>query len=294
MDPQQLEQLLVTAREALRNFLGLEEDDQLVERLVESRKDANQPEFDPFGYHPESIRYVAPFARFLYRYYFRVEVFGLENLPPGRLLLISNHSGQIPLDAMMIATSLLLSLPKPRLVRSMIEKWVPQIPFVSYLFARWGQVVGIPENCSLLLQNGEAILVFPEGVRGINKTFDKRYQLQEFGLGFMRLALENKTPIVPVAVIGAEEQAPALFNFKSLAKMIGAPAFPITPTFPLVPLLGLLPYPVKYRIYFGKPTCFVGDPQDDDSAIEAKVQQVKDEIQQMIEEGLAQRKSWFY
>jgi 1-acyl-sn-glycerol-3-phosphate acyltransferase len=294
MDPQQLEQLLLNARESLRNFLGLEEDDRLVENLREARKQANQPEFDSFGYHPESIRYVAPFARFLHRYYFRVETFGLENLPPGRLLLISNHSGQIPLDAMMIATSLLLSLPQPRLVRSMIEKWVPEIPFLSYLFARWGQVVGIPENCSLLLKNGEVILVFPEGVRGINKTFDKRYQLQEFGLGFMRLALETKTPIVPVAVIGAEEQAPTLYNVKSLAKLIGAPAFPITPTFPLVPMLGLLPYPVKYRIYFGKPTCFVGDPRDDDSAVEAKVQQVKDEIHQMLQEGLAKRTSWFY
>jgi 1-acyl-sn-glycerol-3-phosphate acyltransferase len=294
MDIQQLEQLISTFQTNLRDNLGLDEDELMIQKLIESRKRAGLPEFDPFGYHPESIRYVAPFARFLYRYYFRVETSGLENLPSGRLLLISNHSGQIPLDGMMIATALLLSMEEPRLVRSMIEKWVPQLPFISYLFARWGQVVGIPENCEVLLKNEEAILVFPEGVRGINKTFDKRYQLQEFGLGFMRLALETKTPIVPVAVIGAEEQAPALYNVKSLAKMLGAPAFPITPTFPLLPFLGLLPYPVKYRIHFGEPLCFVGDPHEEDSAVEEKVQQVKDKISSMLQDGLEKRKSWFY
>lgn len=294
MEYEQIEQLIQRTRETLRGFFGLEDDERLVAQLSQARKDAGLPEFDPFGYHPESIRYVSPIARFLYRYYFRVEAHGLENLPDGKLLLVANHSGQIPLDGMMIATALLLEHQPPRLARSMIEKWVPQLPFLSYLFARWGQVVGIPENCLRLLESGEAILVFPEGVRGINKTFDKRYQLQEFGLGFMRLALETNTPIVPVAVIGAEEQAPTLYNLKPLAKLIGAPAFPITPTFPLLPVLGMLPYPVKYRIYFGEPLYFSGDPQDEDASVETKVEQVKEAIAKMLRIGLEKRKSWFY
>lgn len=288
------EQVLKSTREVLRVFFGLEEDERLVARLSEARREAGLPEYDAFGYHPDAIRYVAPFARFLYRRYFRVETVGLEKVPPGRLLLISNHSGQLPLDGLMIATSLLLDKEPPRLVRSMVEKWVPQLPFISYLFARWGQVVGLPQNCRALLEQNEAILVFPEGVRGINKTFDQRYQLQEFGLGFMRLALETQTPIVPVAVVGAEEQAPALFNVKPLAKLIGAPAFPITPTFPLVPLLGLLPYPVKYRIYFGEPLHFRGDPNDEEQVIEAKVSEVKQSIRELLQRGLSERTSVFF
>lgn len=287
-------QIWESAREVLKSLFGLEEDERLVASLVQARQAAGLPEYDSFGYHPEHIKYIAPFARFLYRKYFRVQTYGMEKVPEGRLLLIANHSGQIPLDGMMIATSLLLDREPPRLVRSMVEKWVPELPFVSYLFARWGQVVGIPENCRILLERSEAILVFPEGVRGISKTYEQRYQLQEFGLGFMRLALETNTPIVPVAVIGAEEQAPALFNFKGLARLIGAPSFPITPTFPWIPLLGLLPYPVKYHIYFGDPMTFTGDAHDEDQVVEAKVKRVKNIIQEMLNEGLARRTSIFF
>jgi 1-acyl-sn-glycerol-3-phosphate acyltransferase len=290
----EIETVIREIRETVRAVIGAEEDEAMIVRLQEARRRAGLPEFDPFGYHPDYIRYVAPFARFLYRRYFRVETYGLEQLPPGRMLLVSNHSGQIPLDGMMIATSLLIDANPPRLVRSMVEKWVPELPFVSYLFARWGQVVGLPENCRMLLENEEAILVFPEGVRGLNKTFDRRYQLQDFGLGFMRLALETKTPIVPVAVIGAEEQAPSIYNARGLARLIGAPAFPITPTFPLLPLLGLLPYPVKYYVYFGAPIAFAGDSNDEDSALEAKVQEVRSTIQGMLDEGVSRRRSIFF
>jgi 1-acyl-sn-glycerol-3-phosphate acyltransferase len=293
-EEQRQERLVETLRAVARDSLGFDEDERIIARLAEERQKAGLPDFDSFGYHPESLRYIAPIARFLYRNYFRVEVHGLERVPEGRLLLVANHSGQIPLDGMMINTSLIYDHDPPRLVRSMVEKWVPELPFVSYLFARWGQVVGIPENCRVLLENGEAILVFPEGVRGISKTYDKRYQLQEFGLGFMRLALETKTPVLPVAVIGAEEQAPALYNFRSLARLLGAPSFPITPTFPWIPIIGLLPYPVKYHIYFGEPMSFSGDPHDEDQVVEAKVKRVKNTLQEMLNEGLARRTSIFF
>ena len=146
---------------------------------------------DPFGFDLDyALSAVAPFV-WLYKHYFRVEAHGIEKVPPGRVLLVGNHSGQIPLDGAMIGVALLLEHDPPRIVRAMIEKWAASLPYVSTFFARGGQIVGTPENCRRLLASEEAILVFPEGVRGIAKLWPQRYQLQEFGLGFMRLALET-------------------------------------------------------------------------------------------------------
>jgi len=180
----------------------------------------------------------------------------------------------------------------PRLIRSMVEKWAQSLPFVSTFFSRVGQVVGVPENARRLLELGEAILVFPEGVRGINKSFVDRYRLTDFGLGFMRLALETDTPIVPIAVIGAEEQYISLGNLERLAKMLGMPSFPLVPQM-LLPG-GQLPLPTKYRIYFGDPLRFEGDPDDDDTVIDEKVARVRSTIQSMLNRGLKERKSIFW
>ena len=250
----------------------------------------NEYGYDPFGFHRDSLKYAALVAEFLYRKYFRCQTHGIENVPEGRVLLVANHSGQLPFDALCLSAALFLDAKPPRMARSMVERWVPTLPFVSYLFARWGQITGTPENCRRLLENEEAILVFPEGVKGIAKPFSKRYQLQEFGLGFMRLALSTRTPVVPVAVIGAEEQAPAI-NVKPLARLIGAPAFPIMP-FP--PFLPLLPLPVRYRLYFGEPLLFTGDPDDDDEVVEGHVRAVRNSIQSMIQVGLKERKHVFW
>jgi 1-acyl-sn-glycerol-3-phosphate acyltransferase len=176
------------------------------------------------------------------------------------------------------------------MARTMIEKFIPTLPFASYLFSRWGQITGTPENCRRLLEDEEAILVFPEGAKGISKPFTQRYQLQEFGSGFMRLALETNAPIVPVAVVGAEEQAPAV-NLKPLAKILGAPAFPVMP---LPPFFPILPYPTKYRIYFGEPLRFEGDPDEDDEVIAEKVVIVRNHIQSMLRVGLKERRHVFW
>jgi 1-acyl-sn-glycerol-3-phosphate acyltransferase len=176
------------------------------------------------------------------------------------------------------------------MARTMVEKFVPTLPFASYLFNRWGQITGTPENCRRLLADGEAILVFPEGVRGISKPFSRRYQLQRFGPGFMRLALETRVPIVPIAVIGAEEQAPGV-NVKSIARLIGAPAFPVMPFPPFIPLL---PLPVKYRLYFGEPLRFDGGLDEDDEVIDGHVRTVRSSIQSMIQIGLKERKHVFW
>lgn len=248
---------------------------------------------DPFGFDPDAVKYVAAPLVWLYRHYFRVITDGIQKVPDGRVLLISNHSGQLPFDGMMIGTSMVVEHEPPRVCRSMVEKWIPRLPFVSVMFARIGQIVGTPENCRRLLEREEAILVFPEGVRGISKTIDKRYKLERFGTGFMRLALETQTPIVPVAVVGAEEQAPALYNIKAIADAIGAPAFPVTPTFPLLGPVGLLPLPTRYRIYFGDPILFEGHGDEEDEFVERYVEVVRGQIQAMLDRGLAERPGIF-
>jgi len=250
----------------------------------------NEYGYDSFGFNREDAKVAALAARFFHRDYFRVESHGIEHVPDGRVLLISNHSGQLPFDGIGIGGALLFDRDPPRVVRAMVEKFVPTVPFISYLFARWGQITGTPENCVRLLEEEQAILVFPEGARGISKPFSKRYQLQEFGLGFMRLALETKTPVVPIAVVGAEEQAPAI-NIETVAKLIGAPSFPVSPVPPFLPLL---PLPTKYRIYFGEAQTFDGDPDDDDEVIEDKVKVVRNRIQSMIQVGLKERKHIFW
>ncbi len=255
-----------------------------------SRLVAPQNEYgvDPFGLDLDFARAAVAPALWLYKYYFRVQTHGIERVPPGPVLLIANHSGQLPIDGAMLGVALLVEAEPPRICRTMVEKWAPTLPFVAPFFARIGQVVGTPENCRRLLAAGETISVFPEGVRGLNKLYDKRYQLQEFGLGFMRLALETKTPIIPVAVVGAEEQSVALFDFKAGAKLLGFPSLPVT-------LTGVpLPLPVKYHLHFGEPLQFSGNPGDEDQELERKVREVKSRIQAMINKGLEERRSVFF
>ncbi|MCC6217422.1 MAG: acyltransferase family protein [Polyangiaceae bacterium] len=246
---------------------------------------------DPFGLDADTAKYALVAAAFFHRFYFRTEVHGLEHLPEGRVLLIANHSGQVPLDGLVIGATLFLDAEPPRVIRAMVEKWTQTLPFVSTFFSRVGQVVGVPENARRLLEMGEPLLVFPEGTRGISKPFSQRYQLTEFGLGFMRLAIETNTPIVPIAVVGAEEQYVNLGNLRWAARALGMPVFPVVPQF-FVPGMQL-PLPVKYRLWFGEPMRFTGDPDDEDAAIEEKVFVVQQTIQRMIDRGLRERKGLF-
>lgn len=251
----------------------------------------NEVGVDPFGFDRETGRVVLAFAALLHRLYFRSVVRGVEDLPRGRSLIIANHSGQLPFDGMMIAAAMMLDANPPRLPRAMVERWTVELPFVSVLFPRVGQVLGSPENARRLLRRGESLIVFPEGSRGISKTYRERYQLTEFGLGFMRLALETNTPIVPVSVVGAEEQYISIANFRRLARILGMPAFPIIPQL----FVGMiLPIPVRYRIRFGKPLHFEGDPDADDRIIEAKVMSVKARIEEQIAKDLDERRGLFF
>jgi 1-acyl-sn-glycerol-3-phosphate acyltransferase len=268
--------------------------EELDRRLAALPTLLNEYGYDPFGFDP---RYAEPWllpAAFLYRYWFRVETHGVHHLPEGRLLLIGNHAGNtFAYDAGMVSMATLLEGEVPRLPRGMAEYYLPQLPFFNVFMQRLGSVVGTPENCAQLLERGEAILVFPEGQRGFVKPYRKRYQLQEFGLGFMRLALETDTPIVPVGIVGSEEQMPAFANVRWLGRWIGAPAFPLTPTFPWLGPLGFLPLPVKFRILFGEPMRFEGDSHEEDAEVAKKVERVKSAIRALIRRGLAARRGWF-
>ena len=255
-------------------------------RLEKLTPPRNEYGVDPYGLDVEFVvAAIAPLL-WLYKRWFRVELHGVDHVPSeGRVLVVSNHSGQLPFDAAMIEVGLLVDKDPPRVTRALIERWVPTLPFVSTFMSRCGQIVGTPENCRRLLAADEAILVFPEGVRGLNKPFSERYQLKKFGLGFLRLALESGAPIVPCGVVGAEEQAPALADLKPVARLLGFPAFPITPT--ILPL----PLPARYQIRFGEPLRFTGSPDEDDAELEKKVAVVERAVRALLDRGLAERES---
>lgn len=278
---------------ALRGLHWVEDvlGEELQARLAQAGGTGNEVGFDPFGFDPQVGRYALAAAALLYRVYFRTQAFGLEQLPPGRTLIVANHSGQLPLDGMMIGTALLLDADPPRLPRSMVERWSAKLPFVSTFLPRAGQVVGSPDNARRLLEREETLVVFPEGAAGIAKPFEKRYQLESFGPGFVRLALETGTPIVPTAVIGAEEQYISVANLRPLARLLGMPSFPVVPQ---CLVTGLLPLPTRYRLHFGTPLRLEGDPDDDDAAIAAQVWQVRAAVQSLVHHGLRQRRHVFY
>jgi len=266
---------------------------ELAERIRKTPTPLNEYGFDPYGFHPETaLRVMAPVVA-LYRYWFRVENHGIDHVPPGRVLLIANHAGQLPFDGMMLTLSMLAEAEPPRIVRGMGEYFIPRLPWLGTLAIRGGMMVGTPENCRHMLEDGECVMVFPEGARGINKPYSHRYRLERFGLGFMRLALETQTPIVPVAIIGSEEQNPGIANLESLGRLVGLPGLPITLGFPWLGPLGLMPLPVKYHIHFGAPMRFEGDPSDEDAAIQARVNEVRDAIHGMFAEGLRARQGIF-
>lgn len=281
-----------TADDAVLRMLGRDFEERLRRVPFAWSESAQSGGVDPFGMDPEWAKYAGGIAAFFHRVYFRTEVRGIERVPTGRVLLVANHSGQVPVDGLLIGAAMFLDAEPPRFTRSMVEKWSQTLPFVSTLFSRLGQVVGVPENARRLLELGEALLVFPEGIRGISKSFSERYKLTDFGLGFMRLALETNTPIVPVSVIGGEEQYVSFGNATTLARALRIPVLPIIPQM-LVPGMQM-PLPTRYRITFGDPLHFQGDPDDDDAVIEEKVLRVKQVIQSMLNRGLKERKSIFW
>jgi 1-acyl-sn-glycerol-3-phosphate acyltransferase len=213
--------------------------------------------YDRFGFSPKAVRSAFPLALALYRLYFRVRSEGHANIPSdGPAVLAANHGGLLPFDGAMAVVDVALHTDPPRLARSMVDRWAGTLPWINVFFARVGQVIGTHENFTSLLSEGQTVLVFPEGMDGIRKTVSQRHQVQTFHVGFVEQALRNRTPIVPMAIVGSDDQAPILYDIQPLARLLGLPVAPITPTFPWFGPMGLLPYPVSYRIVYGEPLHF--------------------------------------
>lgn len=240
--------------------------------------------FDPYGISKKHLGYFMSFLAVLYRNYFRVETIGLENVPDsGSAMIIGNHSGALPADAGMIISSLFFDKKPPRLAHGMVEKFAQNIPFVSSWFNRIGQFAGLPDHAERILADGRILMVFPEGARGTGKLYKNRYRLVRFGTGFMRIALSTDTPIIPTAFIGGEEAIPQIYHVRRLARMVGAPYWPVTPY--IVPL----PKPIRCQLRYGEPLVFEGDGTESDSVIAGYINTVRSRIEGLIDEGLADR-----
>ena len=244
--------------------------------------------FDRYGFSPPTIKRVFPLFHALYRFYFRVRSEGHENIPTeGPAILAANHGGLLPFDAAMTITDVILNTDPPRLTRAIVDRWAGSLPWVNVFYARVGQVTGTRENVSDLLDDGQLLLVFPEGIDGIRKTVTQRYRLQRFRVGFVERALRAGAPIVPTAIVGSDDQTPILYDVKPIARRLGLPVAPITPTFPWFGPLGLLPYPVSYRIVYGEPLRFherFGPEGADDTRLVRYIgNAVRREVQQLLD-----------
>ncbi len=263
--------------------------DTLVDNEIRERVDAFDLRagvhgYDGWGGSKAGVTRTLAIARFFYRHYFRVQSRGLENVPSGRCLLIGNHSGQLPIDGLIVAAAMALDAEPPRYVHAMIERFFAGVPFVNVGMTRVGQQIGLPQHCErLLTRDDAAVLVFPEGQRGSGKVVWKRYQLMGFGQGFLRLALRTGTPIVPFGFVGGEEMAMSFSRMEPIAKRIGLPYLPLSPT--ILPL----PLPARCVLTVGQPLYFEGTGNEEDHVIVEMVDQVKASIRDLIASGRRDR-----
>ncbi|HEX4336119.1 MAG TPA: lysophospholipid acyltransferase family protein [Polyangiaceae bacterium] len=279
--------------EAVRELLS---SDYYLRKLGRLGMRNRSDEVDDFGLDAVYEKRLQPLTDFLYRRYFRVKTYGIGNVPDkGRCLVVANHSGALPLDGLMLRACVRVEHPAERELRWLAEDYVYHLPFVGAFMSRIGAVRACPENAERLLSKESLVAVFPEGVKGIGKLYRDRYRLQRFGRGgFIRLCLRTRTPLVPCAVVGAEEATPLLYKDETISKLLGLPYLPVTPTFPLLGPLGLLPAPTKWQIRFGEPMSFDEfdpDAADDPVLVGRLAERVRGSIQRMLGELLSDRKS---
>ncbi len=254
---------------------------------------------DDFGFDAELTDALMPVLRPLYRSWFRVDVRGIENIPTtGGALIVANHSGTIALDSMMTQLAVHDEHPRGRHLRMLGADLVFATPFIGSIARKTGSTLAANSDAERLLRSGELVGVWPEGFKGIGKPFSERYKLQRFGRGgFVSAALQAGVPIIPCSIVGAEEIYPILGNFKTLARLLGLPYLPMTPTFPWLGPLGLVPLPSKWIIEFGAPieTSDHTDGGADDPMLVFNItDQVRETIQQTLYALLMQRRSVFF
>jgi 1-acyl-sn-glycerol-3-phosphate acyltransferase len=242
--------------------------------------------YDVFGYEPLHAAASLSLLERLYRYWFRVRSYGVERLPAqGPTLLVANHAGTLPFDGFMLWTDVVLQ--RRRLPRPVADHFVPALPYIGTLFARGGVVGGTAGNLRVLLEAGELLMIFPEGVPGILKPFRERYQLRDFRVGHAELAIRHQAPVVPVGIIGPEEQMPQLASLPLHA--FGIPHLPL----PLTPF----PLPVRYHLHYGEPLRLHEglrpEDADDPEVVRRAAERVRQAVQALVARGLRLRKGVF-
>jgi len=263
------------------------EDDQKITEVFKDLHIRYKDYKDPWGFNLElcekAMHALVPF----YRSYFKVRVFGQENVKDRPYLVVGNHTGQIPLDGMLVTLAFAMDISPPRVLRAMVERFLAQMPFLGDLTAQTGSILGDRANCEYLLDHGESILVFPEGVRGISKNTPDYYNLKSFSQGFYRIALQKRTPVLPICVIGAEEMFPLVFHAKKIASILNIPSLPISANF--------LPLPSLIDIYIGEEIAIPEsmNSESTDKEIKEHVFQIENTIKKMIIHGLAHRRPFF-
>jgi 1-acyl-sn-glycerol-3-phosphate acyltransferase len=243
-----------------------------------------EADLDPFGFDPSLYERIRPVVRFLFEEYFRVEVEGVEQVPVrGPAILVANHGGLFPLDALLIRYALEEYHPTGHSPRFLIEDWFMQLPFVGIFLARLGALRGSPTNARYLLKQGEIVGIFPEGAKAVGKPFRHRYEIQRFGRGgVIRLAVNLKVPIIPAAVVGAEETHPVLLRIPLPTNRSGIQFFPLTPFFPWLGLLGLIPLPVRWVLRFHPPF-----PLPDRTPLdEPEIARLNDQLRKLIQSSV--------
>jgi 1-acyl-sn-glycerol-3-phosphate acyltransferase len=258
------------------------------------RRLAGEYEVDEFGFDPELAESVfQPMLRALYREWFRTEIFGVEHVPlKSAGLVVGNHSGTVALDAMVLSAILYDEHPEHRHLRLLGADLVFRLPFLSELTRKFGGTMACNPDAERLLGGGELVGVFPEGFKGVGKPYSQRYKLQRFGRGgFVSAALRTGAPIIPVAIVGAEETYPMLADVAPLARLLGLPYFPVTPTFPWLGPLGMVPLPSKWLIEFCPPipTTQLTEHADDPLVVFNLADQVRETIQQALYRLLERR-----
>lgn len=282
-----------------REVFGEQWEPRLAELLAFLRRRiTGDYEVDDFGFDPElTDRLLLAIVRPLAEKWFRVEVLGVDNVPThGGALVVSNHSGTVPIDGVITAFS--VREHTGRHLRALGADLVFRLPVVSDVFRRGGATLACHEDAERMLRSGELVGVWPEGFKGIGKPFSERYKLQRFGRGgFVSAAIRTGVPIVPVSVVGAEEIYPLIGNVPSLARLLGLPYLPITPLFPLLGPLGAVPLPSKWLIEFGEPIRtddYEPGAADDPMLVFNVTDQVRESIQQTLYTLLMKRRSVFY
>ena len=282
--------------DAFRDFAA----SRLGSRLVEeeeflARRITGDYHVDEFGYDPELVDHVlAPLLRPLYRRWWRVRTEGLEHVPTsGPALVVGNHAGTLPFDAMMVALAIHDEHPAHRILRMLAADLAFTLPLIAPLARKSGNTLACEEDAERLLAAGELVGVWPEGYKGLGKPFRERYRLRRFGRGgFVELALRTGTPIVPVAVVGSEEIYPMIGNLHRVGRLLGLPYLPVTPTFPLLGPLGAVPLPSRWLIEFCPPIETAGYGPEavlDPMVVFDLTDQVRDTIQRTLDKNRAAR-----